>query len=78
MLFLPGEPGIGKTRLLREAAELARVGGWAVLEGGCHRSSGQEPYAPMLTALERRIQGSITSAATRRPGGMLLVGAAAP
>ncbi len=61
VLFLSGEPGIGKTRLLREAAEMARVGGWAVLEGGCHRSSGQEPYAPILTALERRIHGQYPS-----------------
>jgi tetratricopeptide (TPR) repeat protein/transcriptional regulator with XRE-family HTH domain len=56
MLCLAGEPGIGKTRLLREAARMAPAAGWAVLEGGCHRSGGQQPYAPLLGALEQYIQ----------------------
>ena len=50
-LLLAGEPGIGKTRLLREAAERARTAGWCVLEGGCHRRDAQGPYAPLLGAL---------------------------
>jgi transcriptional regulator with XRE-family HTH domain/tetratricopeptide (TPR) repeat protein len=56
MLGLAGEPGIGKTRLLREAARMAPAAGWTVLEGGCHRSGGQQPYAPLLGALEQYIQ----------------------
>jgi tetratricopeptide (TPR) repeat protein/transcriptional regulator with XRE-family HTH domain len=55
LLVLAGEPGIGKTRLLREAAAHARAQGWEVLEGGCHRRSGQEPFAPLLTSLERHL-----------------------
>jgi predicted ATPase/DNA-binding XRE family transcriptional regulator len=51
LLLLAGEPGIGKSRLLRETAQRAFVEGWTVLEGGCHRQSGQEPYTPMLDAL---------------------------
>ena len=51
LLVLAGEPGIGKTRLLREASSWGRTQGWSVLEGGCHRRSGQEPYIPLLTAL---------------------------
>jgi tetratricopeptide (TPR) repeat protein/transcriptional regulator with XRE-family HTH domain len=51
LLLLAGEPGIGKTRLLRESAQQAFVCGWTVLEGGCHRQSGQEPYTPVLDAL---------------------------
>src|SRR5215472_2783325 len=39
MLLLAGEPGIGKSRLLDEAAERANVRGWMVLRGGCHRQS---------------------------------------
>lgn len=55
LLFFAGEPGIGKSRLLREAAARAEARGWEVLSGGCHRRSGQEPYAPLLTALERHL-----------------------
>lgn len=46
LLAFAGEPGVGKSRLLREAAERATERGWAVLAGGCHRRSGQEPFAP--------------------------------
>src|SRR5260221_1216531 len=56
LLLLSGEPGIGKTRLLREATGWARKHGWRVLRGGCQRSSGQEPYAPIVEALERHIR----------------------
>ena len=55
LLLLAGEPGIGKSRLLREATVRAPRRGWTVLEGGCQRRGGQEPYAPLLQALERHI-----------------------
>ena len=55
-MVLAGEPGIGKTRLLREASSRGGTQGWSVLEGGCHRRSGQEPYAPLLTALARSLR----------------------
>ncbi len=51
MLLFAGEPGIGKSRLLDEAADRASELGWAVLTGGCHRRSGQEPYAPWMSVL---------------------------
>jgi transcriptional regulator with XRE-family HTH domain len=57
LLLLAGEPGIGKTRLLQEAALRARAQGWTVLEGGCTRRSGQEPYAPLLEALAGYVRG---------------------
>ena len=57
-LVLAGEPGIGKTRLLREASRRASEAGWTVLEGGCHRRSGQEPFAPLLGALEEYLRGT--------------------
>ena len=51
LLVLAGEPGIGKSRLLQETIRQARGYGLTVIEGGCHRRSGQEPYAPLLAAL---------------------------
>ena len=54
--LLSGEPGIGKSRLLNEAMSWARRHGWRVLSGECRRSSGQEPYAPLVEALERSIR----------------------
>jgi class 3 adenylate cyclase/tetratricopeptide (TPR) repeat protein len=53
LFMLAGEPGIGKTRLLQEGAARAASRGWTVLSGGCHRRSGQEPYAPWPDTLSR-------------------------
>jgi tetratricopeptide (TPR) repeat protein/transcriptional regulator with XRE-family HTH domain len=55
LLLLAGEPGIGKSRLLAEAAQRALQRGWRVLEGGCQRRGGQEPYAPLVEALEGHV-----------------------
>jgi len=57
VLLLVGEPGIGKSRLLREAAARAAGYGLRVLEGGCQRRGGQEPYAPFPDVLQRYIGG---------------------
>jgi tetratricopeptide (TPR) repeat protein/transcriptional regulator with XRE-family HTH domain len=56
VLLLAGEPGIGKSRLLREAAQRAAARGWTVLQGGCQRRGGQEPYAPLLDALKGHLR----------------------
>ncbi len=61
LLVLAGEPGIGKTRLLRAAASRAVGAGYCVLEGGCQRRGGHEPYAPLLGALQRYIRGQSPS-----------------
>ena len=55
MLLIAGEPGIGKSRLLREL--LAHAGNFehVVLWGGCTRRAAQEPYAPLLQALHEHI-----------------------
>jgi transcriptional regulator with XRE-family HTH domain/tetratricopeptide (TPR) repeat protein len=55
LLLVRGEPGIGKSRLLAEAAARAGAHGLTPLLGGCRRRSGQEPFAPILDALERAI-----------------------
>ena len=54
VLLLAGEPGMGKSRLLQEAIR-AEQRGETVLHGGCQRRGGQEPYAPLLQALERHV-----------------------
>ncbi|HEY7124513.1 MAG TPA: AAA family ATPase, partial [Ktedonobacterales bacterium] len=51
LLVVAGEPGIGKSRLLQAGLEQAEGQSWTVLSGGCHRRSGQEPYAPFIGAL---------------------------
>jgi tetratricopeptide (TPR) repeat protein/transcriptional regulator with XRE-family HTH domain len=56
LLVLAGEPGIGKTRLLQAATPRAVAQGWCVLEGGCQRRGGHEPYAPLLGALQRHLR----------------------
>lgn len=55
LLLLCGEPGIGKSRLLQETALLASARGMTILEGGCHWNTCQEPYSPIITALERHL-----------------------
>jgi len=55
-LLLAGEPGIGKSRLLQEAIGRAEGYGWRALRGGALRRGGQEPYAPLLEALERCVR----------------------
>ncbi len=56
VLLFAGEPGIGKSRLLREAAARARLSGWCVLSGATLRRSMQDPYAPLLDALQSRLR----------------------
>src|SRR5262249_60895914 len=64
LLVLAGEPGIGKSRLLHEAALRGGERGWTVLHGGGHRYSDREPYAPILAAIEDAIR-SLTPAQRR-------------
>jgi predicted ATPase len=64
LVLLAGEPGIGKTRLLQEAARLGDMSGWTVLHAGCHRRGGHEPFAPLTDALGQHV--SRLSRAARR------------
>ncbi|MBE3568057.1 MAG: AAA family ATPase [Thermogemmatispora sp.] len=54
--LIAGEPGIGKTRLLREIARCARQQGTTVLQGGASGTEGMPPYLPFLEALGQHIR----------------------
>src|SRR5215831_15101609 len=54
--LVAGEPGIGKTRLLREVAQRAEQTGASVLSGGASEAEGMPPYLPFLEALGQHIR----------------------
>src|SRR5262249_56491750 len=51
LVMVVGEPGIGKTRLAEELAELARREGTRVLAGRCYEGEGAPPYGPVVEAV---------------------------
>lgn len=48
LVLLTGEPGIGKTRLMSELAEVARNRGVRVVAGRCWEEGGAPPYWPWM------------------------------
>jgi predicted ATPase/DNA-binding SARP family transcriptional activator/class 3 adenylate cyclase len=54
VVVLAGEPGIGKTRLVREFARSAHERGATVLAGSCHEET-LVPYQPFVEALRHYI-----------------------
>jgi tetratricopeptide (TPR) repeat protein len=48
VVLLTGEPGIGKSRIVRELAGVVGVGGAAVLVGRCHEGEGAPAYWPWI------------------------------
>lgn len=59
LALVTGEPGIGKSRLAKELAEEASVGGTTVLFGRCD-SEQIIPYQPFVQALHHVVAGSST------------------
>ena len=52
LLFVAGESGVGKSRLMAEFATRARAAGARVLSGECFElGEGELPYAPIVSAL---------------------------
>jgi tetratricopeptide (TPR) repeat protein len=51
LVMLVGEPGIGKTRILEEFANIARTGHAAVLWGRCYEGEWAPPYGPFSEAI---------------------------
>ncbi|MEV4708554.1 AAA family ATPase [Actinoplanes sp. NPDC049316] len=52
-VFVTGESGVGKSRLLRETADAMRAGGAAVLFGACLDIGDASPLHPVLQALRQ-------------------------
>jgi predicted ATPase len=50
-VFVAGEAGVGKTRLLRELEGRAQEGALRVVRGACTAFAGGPPYAPVIDAL---------------------------
>ncbi|GAA2166906.1 hypothetical protein GCM10009845_27200 [Pedococcus bigeumensis] len=55
VVFVGGEPGVGKTRLVVEAAAALREQGAAVLWGSC-REEFNTPYRPFVAILEQALE----------------------
>ena len=56
MLLISGEPGIGKTRLVRELVTQVQVSGGRALMGACYAEGGV-PYAPFVQILRQALGG---------------------
>jgi DNA-binding CsgD family transcriptional regulator/tetratricopeptide (TPR) repeat protein len=70
-VFVTGESGVGKSRLLREAADAVRATGAAVLSGTCLDIGDASPLHPVLQAL-RRVDPSAAAADAEGDAGALL------
>ena len=56
VVLISGEPGIGKTRLLKEVADRAAARGWLVLGGRAYECEGMPPYLPVIEALRQYLK----------------------
>ncbi|MGW1062446.1 helix-turn-helix transcriptional regulator [Micromonospora rubida] len=63
-VFLTGESGVGKTRLLREVGDQLRAAGALVLTGACLDIGDASPLHPLLQAL-RRFDADLTASHAR-------------
>jgi DNA-binding CsgD family transcriptional regulator/tetratricopeptide (TPR) repeat protein len=57
VVFIGGEPGVGKTRVVAEAARALQEHGAAVFSGACHADF-DLPYRPFVTILEQILDGA--------------------
>jgi DNA-binding CsgD family transcriptional regulator len=60
-IFLTGNAGVGKSRLVREASELAVARGFHVLTGRGTESTVPVPYRPVTEALMGAARGGVTA-----------------
>ncbi|MEU4688374.1 AAA family ATPase [Actinoplanes sp. NPDC023714] len=71
-VFVTGESGVGKSRLLRETADALRGSGFAVLSGTCLDIGDASPLHPVLQALRRHDGGLPVTATAPGDAGALL------
>jgi hypothetical protein len=64
MVIVEGEPGIGKTTLVRRFIGDLPTGAFRLFCDGVEESDGAEPYLPLLTAIDRLAFGREEAAAT--------------
>jgi eukaryotic-like serine/threonine-protein kinase len=67
VLFMVGEPGIGKTELQRELARIARSDGVSVYEGRCFEGN-VAPYQPFVDVLRQLLLDQRLGAGRQDPG----------
>jgi DNA-binding CsgD family transcriptional regulator len=58
LVLISGEPGVGKTRLIRELSQRAADQGWTVLFGRAYESEGAPPYVVFAEALRDYVRAS--------------------
>jgi DNA-binding SARP family transcriptional activator/tetratricopeptide (TPR) repeat protein len=63
---ITGEPGIGKTRLVRELAARAERLGMGVLAAECAPSSLPQPYLPLVEALQEPVESAVDPSVLRQ------------
>ena len=69
VVLLSGEPGIGKTRLLSHAADVARAHDLLILRGSCYEDAEMMPYGPFVEILRdivRQRSEELRSSLSRR------------
>jgi tetratricopeptide (TPR) repeat protein len=71
LFLLTGDPGIGKTRLAREAADRATANGALALWGRCWEAGGAPEYWPWVQILRALLAGAADDEAAAELGGGL-------
>ena len=56
VVFIRGEPGIGKSRLLDEFATIAEADAWLILRGRAYDMEGMPPYLPFMEVLREQLR----------------------
>src|SRR4029079_18391209 len=56
LILIGGEPGVGKTRLVRELLAKGRERGCIALTGHCYEMEGPPPFVPFLEMVEQTVR----------------------